>query len=315
MEDCRVARLRALADALLSLPRTRTLAAEAARLNAEADAVLAVRAAGVSLWGSELPPLFLRLVLERLQWEPAVCGVMRAVCSTWCSILDALLPGRLSPTRSLAVMKGKLGWFQSLTEVDLTYCEEEDASGVLAELASMPSLRSLSLPSSCAERAVDAEAVCGLTTLTTLSFNPGQDQYVYPVEAGEWVLDLSRLTTLTSLLLAWCAAVTDKQVLAMSNLTGLTVLNLTECRNVTSEGLRAVSSLTELTSLDLGGCNVASEVMRAVSSLTALTDLHLAYCKVTAEGLRHVSSLTALTSLDLGGCRNVTSEGLLAVLK
>jgi hypothetical protein len=196
MEDCRVARLRALADALLSLPRTRTLAAEAARLNAEADAVLAVRAAGVSLWGSELSPLFLRLVLERLQWEPAVCGVMRAVCSTWCSILDALLPGRLSPTRSLAVMKGKLGWYQSLTELDLTRCVEVDASGVLAELASMPSLRSLSLPASCAERAVDAEAVHGLTTLTTLRFcelREVYDEYGEYVVVGEWVLDLSRL--------------------------------------------------------------------------------------------------------------------------
>ena len=73
------------------------------------------------LWGSELPPLFLQQVQELLQWEPAVCGVMRAVCSTWCGILDALLP-RLQPRRSLAVMKGKLGWYQSVTEVDLLSC-------------------------------------------------------------------------------------------------------------------------------------------------------------------------------------------------
>jgi hypothetical protein len=92
------------------------------------------------------------------------------VCSTWCSILDAMLP-RLAPFGSAAVMVGKLGWYQSVTEVDLTGCEEEDVSSVLAELESMPSLRSLTLPASCAERAVDAEAVCGLTTLTTLRFN------------------------------------------------------------------------------------------------------------------------------------------------
>jgi hypothetical protein len=47
-------------------------------------------------------------------------------------------------------MKGKLGWFESVTEVDLTRCEkEEDVFGVLAELEYMPSLRSLSLPTSC----------------------------------------------------------------------------------------------------------------------------------------------------------------------
>jgi hypothetical protein len=186
MEDCRVARLRALAVARPT---------EAARLNAEADVVMAARAAGQSLWGSELSPLFLRLVLEYLQWDPAVCGVMRAVCSTWCSLLDALLP-RLRPRGSAAVMAGKLGWYQSVTEVNLTGCEEEDVSSVLAELGSMPCLRSLYLPASCAERAVDAEAVCGLTTLTTLRFYPEYDEDGELVEAGEWVLDLSRLTTL-----------------------------------------------------------------------------------------------------------------------
>jgi hypothetical protein len=55
MEDCRAALLRALAVARPT---------EAARLNAEADAVPAARAAGQSLWGSELPPLVLQKALE-----------------------------------------------------------------------------------------------------------------------------------------------------------------------------------------------------------------------------------------------------------
>ena len=142
---------------------------EAARLDAVVDAALAARAAGVSPWGSELPPLFLQKVLELLEWDPAVCGVMRAVCSSWSDIVDVLLP-RLRPLRSLSVtMEGKLGWFESVMVVDLTDCENGGA-GVLPELRSMPSLRSLVLPASCAERAVDAEAVYGLTTLTTLGF-------------------------------------------------------------------------------------------------------------------------------------------------
>jgi hypothetical protein len=73
----------------------------------------------------------------------------------------------------------------------------------------MPSLRSLSLPARCAERAVDAEAVCGLTTLTTLSFSGGfsggggeYDEDGQRVELGEWVLDLSRLTSISSSLSA-----------------------------------------------------------------------------------------------------------------
>jgi hypothetical protein len=138
-------------------------------------------------------------------------------------------------------MEGKLGWYQSVVVVDLTSCER-GVCGPLAELRSMPSLRSLTLPASCAERAVDAEAVYGLTTLTTLRFCSEEDEDHEHVWVGEWVLDLSRLTTLNSLDLSECTAVTDKELLALSNLTGLTSLYLRLCFNdsLTSEGLRAV---------------------------------------------------------------------------
>jgi hypothetical protein len=76
-------------------------------LDAKADAVLAARAAGVSQW-AELLPQFLQQVLEYLEWDHVACAAIRAVCSTWCTILDALLP-RLQPRGSLAVMEGKLG--------------------------------------------------------------------------------------------------------------------------------------------------------------------------------------------------------------
>jgi hypothetical protein len=138
------------------------------------------------------------------------------------------------------VMQGKLSWYQSVTEVDLTGCES-GVCGPLAELASMPSLRSLKLPASCAESAVDAEAVCGLTTLTELRFYVELDEnFLLVEEVGEWVLDLSRLTTLNTLVLECCHAVTDKEVQELSHLTGLKYLSLNYCINVSSEGLRAV---------------------------------------------------------------------------
>jgi hypothetical protein len=192
-------------------------------------------------------------VLELLHWEPAVCSVMRLVCSTWGSILDALLPRTLNPRHSLAVMtmEGKLGWFESVTMVILVDCGES-ASAVLAELRSMPSLCGLWLPASCAERAVDAEAVYGLTTLTTLCFRAevGEDG-MYVEETGEWVLDLSRLTTLNCLQLAGCSAVTDEVMLAVSSLPALTSLIIYGCFKVTDQALRAVSSLPSLTFIDL----------------------------------------------------------------
>jgi hypothetical protein len=53
----------------------------------------------------------------------------------------------------------------------------------------------------------------------------------------------------------------------------------------------------------------------AVSSLTALSSLDLSGCNATNVGLRAVSSLTSLRALNLSCCRNVTSEGLRAVIK
>ena len=96
MDDCRVLRLRACAVAQPT---------EAARLNAEVDAVLAPRAAGQSQWGSELPPLFLLLVLQYVRCHPAVCSVMRAVCATWSSIHDALRPAAVAKA-----LGGDHGW-------------------------------------------------------------------------------------------------------------------------------------------------------------------------------------------------------------
>jgi hypothetical protein len=192
--------------------------------------------------GSELPPLILQRVLEILQWEPAVCGNIRAVCSTWSSLHDALRPGRLEPS-GWAVLEGKLGWLQSVTELNLTECQD-GVCGPLVELQIMPSLRSLSLPASCAESTVDAEAVYGLTTLTKLRFLDLREVHEYfykPVgEVGEWVLDMSRLTTLG---LEGCWAVTDKEVLALSSLSGLffsQLLNLYCCENVTAATKQAL---------------------------------------------------------------------------
>ena len=90
-----------------------------------------------------------------------------------------------------------------MTEVYLWDYEEEDMSRHLPALRSMPSLRILELPVSCAESAADAEALYGLTMLTTLRFcemreRDGDDGELVE-DVGEWVLDLTRLTTLTCL--------------------------------------------------------------------------------------------------------------------
>jgi hypothetical protein len=85
------------------------LARAEAQLNAEVDATMAARAAGQSLWGTELRPLVLQKVLEYLQWEPAVCGVMRAVCSTWSSMHHRLAASSTGPTGLGGGYEGQAG--------------------------------------------------------------------------------------------------------------------------------------------------------------------------------------------------------------
>jgi len=312
MHDRRVAQKRARAAFHRS---------EAERLDAEADAAEAARAAGVSQWGSELPPLFLLMVLKHLScpgmW-PRVFGAIRATCSTWSGIFDAWCPFTLQPRCWTAAMEGKMGWFPSVTWVSLLGCEEvADISSNLVELRSLPSLHTLTLPASCAERAADAEAVYDLSTVTTLCICETREADVdgNVEEAGEWVLDLSRMTTLTSLHLAGCPTMTGKQVETASHLTGLTELNLRSSPKVTTEGLRAIKTLTSLSTLHLRFYNdVATEGLRAVSSITSLTLLYLWDCEnVTEEGLRALSSLTALDTLYLNDCENVSDAGMQAL--
>ena len=233
-------------------------------------------------------------------------------------------------------MEGKMPWFPSVTTVDLTMCDEvADISSNLVELRSLPSLHTLMLPASCTARAVDAEAVYGLTALKALEIWELRETDLYDRTGelmrplGEWVLDLSRLTTTLISLSFLCRSpfdesgkwhwthdtwhtVTNEQVLELSDLTGLTELNLNGCAGVTTEGLVAVSGLTALSSLSISSCDVTDEVLRAVS--TALTILDISGCRrVTFEGLRTLRNLTALTTLDISGCHDVKDEGLRAV--
>ena len=301
-DDCRVERLRARLQALRS---------EAAEVEAELEAVLAARAAGVSPWGSELPSLFLQQLLEHLRWDKATCRAIRATCSMWCGLHDALRPGRLELRWWMPIMKGKLEFFQSVRALRL---HSSDAfSGHLEELRSMPSLKSLQLPSRYAERAVDATALCSLTGLISLRLDGKKETMLEGVEeeeVGEWVLELGGFTMLKYLDLRH-STVTDADVLAVGTLTALTTLGLFNCVNVTDVAVGTLSDLTGLTGLNLGGCLLLTDVgVGTLSSLTALSKLDLDDCRLLTDvGVSSLSSLTALSTLYLRGCPNVTAAG------
>ena len=119
-----------MTDRLVALLRARAAANpnEAERLNAKADAAEAARAAGVSQWGSELPPLFLQLLFDYLKWKPAVCGKVWAVCSAWGDVHDANCP-RLT-LRRWDGMEGKWGWFARVTTLRTPFPSVDENRGV-----------------------------------------------------------------------------------------------------------------------------------------------------------------------------------------
>ena len=307
--------------------RMEALRLEEARLGQEHTAAVAARAAGANHPWAAVPPLFLRQVLERLEWQPAVCAAVRGTCSTWGRVLDAWFPGPLRPRSRLsrvAIMEGKMRWFQRVTEVNLAMCEHDSSSGVLAELSGMPSLRTLTLPSSCAESAADAEALCGLTQLTTLRFrdmaeydDAGNLMKGDPFVREAWVLDLSKLTTLTCLEVenrGWLLDDESGVVQKISSLSRLSTLTLTA--NIHPEGMRAVCRLPALTFLFLNRAtsNVDAEGMRELSRLTALTTLHLnCWRELTDDVLCSLSGLPALTTLGIYGPPEVSIVGLRAL--
>jgi hypothetical protein len=259
---------------------------EAAEVEAELEAVLAARAAGVSPWGSELLPLFLQQLLEHLQWDKDTCRAIRATCSTWCGVHDALRPGGLKLRGWMTGMEGKLG-FQARGETP-------------------PARRGQLLGSSgrAAEHAVaqGPRAAFPLRRADGGCYGAVHSHGVHLSEdrgcggaTGEWVLELG-FTMLTTLDLRHCT-MTDAEVLAVGTLTALTSLELGGCRNVTDVAVAALSGLTGLTELDQGV--VTDVAVETLGGFTSLTELDLEGCNVTNVGVSRLSGLTGLTELSL----------------
>ena len=92
-------------------------------------------------------------------------------------------------------------------------------------------------------------------------------------------IHLREMTTLTSLSLATCHQLRDRDLLHIKDLKSLTLLDLSYC-----------SGLTDTT---------MSAVVKDLSNITWLS-LHCIY-RLTDNGMMHVRGLDNMTSLDLGG--------------
>ena len=128
---------------------------------------------------------------------------------------------------------------------------------------------------------------------------------------------LAKLTSLTSLNLAYCKWISDAGVSAMSTLTALTSLNLQGCSQTApylSHGLKVLRNMPNLAQLNLGSCRLAPGALVCLASLTQLTGLSMRFCKGTAPSeLFALETLCRLKHLDMSGftaCTDLSLNGV-----
>ena len=120
------------------------------------------------------------------------------------------------------------------------------------------------------------------------------------------VPDLSKLTTLISLELFECGALSD--VSNVARLTNLKTLDLRSCAALSD--LSALGTMTALSALKLSFCGALSDVA-GLAGMNNLVSLDLSWCTALTD-ISGLLDMTSLTSLDLSGCDNLTDiSGLL----
>jgi hypothetical protein len=362
--DLRVARLRSAAEALrtemealavqlqrgrqtlagtaaqhMACDRQAQLAAELADLDARVSAVEEYRAARSSKWGSELSYDVLGAVLQILGWGGPECKAVRLVSAGWCSAHDLMCPElHIRSWNWPDSAADTLKQLERVTAVSVSY-----SSGLRREMATcmpllrnLPSLTGVLLDFDDVLSKVEAKALGGLTTLSSLTLVRDlehqfgyDDDFVYgfgfdgDLDEHEEAVDeyLQELfVEHTKMLRSYARK--DRWAAALSPLTNLTHLDLSMCQNLTAETLLPLSKLTALTALELrdevpivGGefdyyhYGIGSKAMTAVAAVSSLTSLELKECnRVTDKGLAKLARLPALTSLRLVRCDSVSAK-------
>ena len=335
--DLRVAKLRSVVDALrtemeaLAVQQS-ALQTRATGLQARIVTVEEYRAARSSEWGSELPYSLLGEVFNLVGWGGPECAAMRLVSVGWCSAHDSMC--RKLRIRSWSNWPGWAAGtlLERVTTVDLRkvwgYNARDGRATCLSRLKSLPSLTSLELCLSDVLSKVEAKALGGLTTLTsltlvrnlehTLKFDESHCEDLIECRDGyeSWEMDeygcgcghcgadqedyLEDLMDEQAMQLRSYAG-RDHWAEALSPLTALTHLDLSKCQNVTANTLGPLSKLTALTSLELGD-GVGFRVLVGV-------DFERLHHTITNEAIRAVASVSSLMALKLTAC-GMTDKGL-----
>lgn len=123
--------------------------------------------------------------------------------------------------------------------------------------------------------------------------------------------DITRLTKLEVLNLAFSDKVENQGMLEICQMTHLKKLDVCWLRNITGEAFEKVSKLTKLIHLDIS--NVAGVAVGYLTALLTLTNLELldtSYYKLLTDfGLSIIGKLTKMTRLVFVDHRMVTSDG------
>ncbi|XP_043709420.1 F-box/LRR-repeat protein 3 isoform X2 [Telopea speciosissima] len=133
------------------------------------------------------------------------------------------------------------------------------------------------------------------------------------LRSGGLEVVVKSLPCLQEIDLSYCRGFGDREASALSYAQGLKVLKLVKCLGITDFGLaKIVVGCVRLESLNLKWCLKITDLGIELLSkkCTALRILDLSYLKVTNKSLHSISSLWRLEVLHMVGCSSVDDNGL-----
>lgn len=263
---------------------------------------------------SNVPDSWVALLLRHFSTK-TVSAKFRLVCMDWRGKHDALLKcvklrGDFGRVGSLLLK------FPCLEYLDLSFSNNFSANG-FDDLCSIPRIKSLDLSRTWEAIASHPQDVNNVLILKLSEILCASSLHTLNLRNCEAVSDrgirnLYRISGLTSLDLTNCQKLTDMGMHNLGKVSALKTLQLNCCSNVSHIGLRALSRLSSLKTLFMGSCkNINTKSLKEIARISSLRILVLESCAgITDDGLEAVRSLSSLRSLNIASCVRISDKGM-----
>ena len=247
--------------------------------------------------------------------------------------LDLLLSNRMTVSGFACLRR-----LTALTELSLNGCEDVVTIDCLQHVATLPSLRQLTITGMTHINTDVAMAQLQMmTTLTSLQLignvrltdaacasiatmrSPVTSLTVQSCEISDvGVGHLSRMAQLVQLDISFHPKITDASLAHVAKLSSLRSLACVECAEITDAGLAHLQTTpARLTTLNFGSCEKITDAgLEHLRTVTGLVNLKLSNCSlITDRGVSQLAaSLSALEHISLTNCDNLTDASLAALV-